>query len=86
MTNPTTSQQLEICWRVLEGSSTRILTCSIFSASTARVELRVGYFGDPPLHSQIVADIQSARALAWDWLDAMRAGGDSSRLGERRQT
>ena len=75
MTNEMTSGHLEMCWRVLEGSSTRILTCSIFSASTAGVELRVGYFVDSPLRSQIVADIESARALAQDWLDAMRAGG-----------
>jgi hypothetical protein len=79
MTNPTTSQQLEICWRVLEGSSTRILTCSIFDASASGVELRVGYFTDSPLHSQAAADIESARALARDWLRAMCADGDRSR-------
>jgi hypothetical protein len=79
MTNPTTSQQLEICWRVLEGSSTRILTCSIFDASASGVELRVGYFTDSPLHSQVAADIESARALARDWLRAMRADGDRPR-------
>ena len=86
MTNEMTSGHLEMCWRVLEGSSTRILTCSIFSASTAGVELRVGYFGDSPLRSQIVADIESARALAQDWLDAVRAGAFTSRLGQRHQT
>jgi hypothetical protein len=87
MTNEMTSGHLEMCWRVFEGSSTRILTCSIFSASTAGVELRVGYVvGDLPLHSQIVADIESARALAQDWLDAMRQGSDVSQLGERHET
>jgi hypothetical protein len=86
MTNKMTSGHLEMCWRVFEGSSTRILACSIFSVYTAGVELRVGYSGDPPLHSQIVADIESARALAQDWLAAMRAGGSSPWLGERHQT
>jgi hypothetical protein len=81
MTNKTSGQS-KTCWRVLEGSSTRILICSIFTASTAGVELRVGYFGDPPLHSQIVVDIESAQALAQDWLRAVRADGDLSRLGQ----
>jgi hypothetical protein len=86
VTNEMTSSQLEMCWRVLEGSSTRILTCSIFSSSTAGVELRVGYFGDPPLYSQIVTDIESARTLAQDWLGVLRAGDYGSRLGERHKT
>jgi hypothetical protein len=85
MMNEMPPGHLELCWRVLEGSSTRILTCSIFSTSTAGVELRVGYVGDPPLHSQIATDVESARALARDWLDAMRAGGDIRRSGERHQ-
>ena len=72
MTNRKTSEHLEICWRVVEGSSTRILTCSIFAASTSGVELRVGYFDDAPLRSQMVPDVQSARALAQNWLDDVR--------------
>ena len=72
MTNPTNSEHLEVCWRVIEGSTTRILTCSIFDASASGVELRVGYFADSPLHSQAAADIESARALAQAWLDAVR--------------
>ena len=75
MTNEMTSGHVEMCWRVLEGSSTRILTCSICSA-TGGVELRVGYSGGPPLYSQIVTDIEAARSLAHDWLDVLRAGGD----------
>ena len=60
-----------MCWRVLEGSSSRILTCWIFEVSAA-VELRVGYFADTPLHRQTAPDITSARALAQVWLDAVR--------------
>lgn len=73
MTISTTSEPLEICWRVLEASSTRILTCAIFSNSMAGVELRLGYLVDVPLHSRIMRDIDSARALAQNWLDAVRA-------------
>jgi hypothetical protein len=50
------------------------------------VELRVGYFGDPPLYSQIVADIESARTLAQVWLGALRAGDDGSRFDEPHKT
>jgi hypothetical protein len=45
----------------------------MFDASGPGIELRVGYFGDPPLRSQMMPDIESARVLAKDWLDAARA-------------
>ena len=73
MTNSKTSEPVEVCWRVVEGSNTRMLTCAIFGAATDGVELRVGYFVDVPLHSQMMRDIDSARVLAQDWLDAVRA-------------
>jgi len=52
MTHLKRPEPVEICWRVIEGSTTRILTCAIFTASDDGVELRVGYFGGAPLHSQ----------------------------------
>ena len=64
---------LEICWQVFEASTTRVLTCAMFDASGPGVELRVGYFGDSPLRSQMMPDIESARVRAKDWLDALRA-------------
>ena len=75
MTNSKMPEPLEVCWRVVEGSSTRILTCAIFRASAYGVELRVGYFIDVPLHAQIMRDIKSARVLAKNWLHAVRAAG-----------
>jgi hypothetical protein len=71
--NSETPEPLEVCWRVFEASSTRILTCAVFDASGPGVELRVGYFGDSPLRSQMMSDLESARVLAKDWLDAVRA-------------
>jgi hypothetical protein len=65
---------LETYWRVVEGSTTRILTCSVFNVSTSGLELRVGYMLDVPIHSESVADVQAARALAQNWLNAMRGG------------
>jgi|KBSMisStaDraftv2_1062788.scaffolds.fasta_scaffold238385_1 hypothetical protein len=73
MTHLKKPEPVEICWRVIEGSTTRILTCAIFAASDESVELRVGYFGGLPLHSQTMRDIASARALAQQWRDAVRA-------------
>ena len=76
-----TSGRLEVCWQVLEvleGSTTRVLRCAMIDASGPGVELRVGYFGDPPLRSQIMPDIESARVLAKGWLDAARAAAKGS--------
>jgi hypothetical protein len=78
MTTSNTSEPLEICWQVFEASSTRILTCAMFDASGPGVELRVGYFGDSPLRSQMMPDIDSARVLAQSWLDAARAAAKDS--------
>ena len=74
MTNGKTSERLEVCWRVIDGSNTRMLACSIFAVGTTGVELRVGYIGEPSLRSQVVADIDSARVLAKQWLNAVRVG------------
>jgi len=78
MTKSKTSEPVEVCWRVVEGSSTRVLTCAIFGPSTDGVELRLGYFLDMPLRSQMMRDIDSARVLAQDWLDAMRAAAEGN--------
>jgi hypothetical protein len=84
MTNSKTSEPVETCWRVIEGSSTRMLTCAIVAASTQGVELRLGYFVDVPLHSQMMPDIESARVLAQEWLEAVRAASkDRLRLAMR---
>ena len=50
----------------------------MFDASGSGVELRVGHFGDPPIRSQMMPDIESARVLAKDWLDAARAAAKGS--------
>jgi len=73
-----TSEPLEVCWQVFEGSTTRVLRCAMFYASGPGVELRVGHFGDPPLRSQMMPDIASARVLAQSWLDAARAAAKGS--------
>jgi hypothetical protein len=78
MTTSNTSEPLEICWQVFEASSTRIFTCAMFDASGPGVELRVGYFGDSPLRSQMMPDIESARVLTQSWLDAARAAPKGS--------
>ena len=80
MTNSNTSEPLEVCWQVFEASSTRILTCAILDASGPGVELRIGYFGDSPLRSQMMPDIESARVVAKDWLDVMRAAAAEDNL------
>ena len=78
------TSQMEICWRVVEGSTARIVTCAVFPVSASDLELRVGYLLDVPLHSEIVADIHAARALAQNWLNAMRGGTSPRNLQNRR--
>jgi hypothetical protein len=78
MTNSKTPKPVEVCWRVLEASSTRILTCAMFDASGPGIELRVGYHRDSPLHSQTMPEIESARVLAQRWLDAARIAAKGS--------
>jgi hypothetical protein len=77
MTNTKPLEPLEICWRVLEASSSRIVTCKIFGAPTSGVELRVGY-SDALLHTQLMPDIESARVSAQNWIDAMRKSAGRS--------
>jgi hypothetical protein len=83
MTNERKAGHLETCWRVVEGSTTRILKCAVFHISASGLELRVGYMLDVPLHSESVADIHAARALAQDWLTAMRGGASPRNLRNR---
>ena len=80
MTKPQTSEPVEVCWRVVEGSSSRVLTCAIFGASTDGLELRVCYVVDMTLHSQTMRDIGSARVLAQDWLYAVRAASEGNEV------
>jgi hypothetical protein len=70
-------EQRKVCWRVLEGSSSRILTCWMFEVPAA-VELRVGYCADTPLHRETAQDSESAQALAAAWLDAVRTNSAKS--------
>jgi hypothetical protein len=83
MVNERRSEQLETCWRVVEGSTARILTCAVFSVFASGLELRVGYLLEVPLHSERVTDIQAARALAQNWLTAMRGGISTRNLRNR---
>jgi hypothetical protein len=80
MTTSKTPEPVEVCWRVVEGSTTRMLTCAIFGASAHGVELRLGYFVDVPLHSRTMHDIESARLLAKDWLYAVRSAARGHRV------
>ena len=80
MTNSKTSEPIEACWRVIEGSTTRMLSCVIFGASCCTVELRIGYFVDVPLHSHAMGDIESARVLAKDWLNVLRAAAAEKKI------
>ena len=73
-----TSGPVGICWQVFEASSTRLLACAMFDADGPGVELRVGYLGDSPLRSQMMPDIDSARVLAQEWLDNVRAAAESN--------
>jgi hypothetical protein len=69
------SQLRETCWRVVEGPSGRLVVCAIYETATADFELRVGYAADRPFHIHRLADAESARARARQWLSVLRAAG-----------
>ena len=68
-------QLREICWRVVEGPSGRLVVCAIYEHEDVGVELRVGYATDRTVRSERIADPGSARVRAEEWLDAFRAAG-----------
>ena len=77
MTTSNTWEPFKLRRQVSEARPTRVLPCAMSSPAPG-VELRVGYFGDSPLRSQMMPDIESARVLAKDWLDAARAAAKGS--------
>lgn len=74
------SQRQETCWRVVEGSSGRLVFCAIYESTDAGVELRIGYASDRILHTERLADVAAARARAEHWLCALRAAGNSGSI------
>jgi hypothetical protein len=64
----------EMCWRVVEGSSGRLIVCAIYECADRRVELRLAE-ADRVLRSECLADARLARARAEEWLTAIRAAG-----------
>jgi hypothetical protein len=53
----------EICWRVVDGPSARLVVCAMSHIASDGVELRVGY-PDRVLHSEHFTDATSARTRA----------------------
>ena len=68
-------QLRETCWRVVEGPSGRLVVCAIYATESGDFELRVGYAADQAFRTRHVADAQSARLHAGQWLDLLRAAG-----------
>ena len=68
------SPQSKIWWRVIEGSSQRIIVCSMVSRTTG-VEVRIGYRDGAMIRTQLAFDADAARALAHTWLQALRTYG-----------
>jgi hypothetical protein len=66
--------QSQIGWRVIEGSSQRIVVCSM-QARTTGVEVRIGYRDYAVMRTQLAFDADAARALAQTWLQALRTCG-----------
>jgi hypothetical protein len=68
------SPQGQIWWQVIEGSSQRIIVCSVVSRTTG-VEVRIGYRDGAVIRTQLAFDADAARALAHTWLQALRTYG-----------
>ena len=59
---------------MVEGSSGHLVVCAIYEISGAGFELRVGYT-DRTFRAERLADCESARARAAQWLTVFRAAG-----------
>ena len=70
----------ETCWRVVVGPDGYMLSCGIYDTHTPAVELRVSSSANQRLHSQLLSDTESARALAQQWLELARASGGLTAL------
>jgi hypothetical protein len=75
-------QRGETCWRVIEGPSGRLVVCAIYKTTDANVELRVSYAADQALRSERLADAESARMRARQWLSTVRATGSVNSISE----
>jgi hypothetical protein len=64
----------EICWRVVDGPSGRVVVCAVYEIADAGIELRVGYV-DRVLRSERFTDVMSARTRAEEWLKSVRGAG-----------
>jgi hypothetical protein len=60
------------------------MICAIYQTTTSSLELRIGYPADDVLRSEAVADRESARKLAADWLGSARAAGSFAGLIQER--
>ena len=65
----------ETCWRVVEGPSGRLVVCAIYETETGDFELHVGYVDEQAFRIHRLADAESARARAGQWLSVLRAAG-----------
>lgn len=63
----------EVCWRVVDASSGRLVICAAYEIADA-IELRVGYV-DRILRFECFPDVMSARTRAEEWLKNVRGAG-----------
>jgi hypothetical protein len=75
-------QRREMCWRVIEGPSGRLVVCAIYETASAICELRVNYAADQTLRTERLADAESARIRAQQWLATFRDAGSVSSITE----
>jgi hypothetical protein len=75
-------QRRETCWRVIEGPSGRLVVCAIYETPTAMWELRLSYAADQTLRTELLADAESARVRAQQWLSTFHAAGFVGSISE----
>ena len=78
-----TMELREVCWRVIEGPSGRLVVCAIYENTNADFELRVGYASDHTVRSEYLPDRAGARVRAEQWLGDFRAAGSLGPLSNR---
>ena len=60
---------------MVEGPSGRLVVCAIYETETGDLELHLGYAADRAFRIHRLADAESARARAGQWLSVLRVAG-----------
>ena len=76
---PPPPKLLEVRWRI-RGPSREVVECGIYKVNAPGVELRAAYGDGTLVRTRRIANIESARLAAAEWLEAILEKGNCKKL------